>query len=104
MIISILLYFIHLQNEDGDEILMKKKRNKSFTHHPKNSDGQIENHIFFEVRLINNLFEIGFHFSTVDDVVEEISIPEKIATLERCDEIATTERYHEETLENGKKI
>ncbi|XP_076081180.1 uncharacterized protein LOC143052104 [Mytilus galloprovincialis] len=38
------------------------------------------------------------------DVVEEISIPEKIATLERCDEIATTERYHEETLENDDVI
>ncbi|CAC5356745.1 unnamed protein product [Mytilus coruscus] len=45
-----------------------------------------------------------------DDVLEEISIREKIATSERCEEIATTERCEEttttercdkETLENG---
>ncbi|VDI33275.1 Hypothetical predicted protein [Mytilus galloprovincialis] len=52
---------------------------------------------------MDNLFEIGFHFSTVDDVVEEIAIPEKIATLQKY-EIATTERSDEETLENDDVI
>lgn len=36
-----------------------------------------------------------FHFSTVDDVIEEIYV---------CEEIATTERCNNETVENGMKI